>query len=116
MRIRIAWDHGEVFARLDDTPGSRAMLAALPLQSTAASRGEELVLSVPLRVRAGGKTRDDLEPGTVCYWPAGASLALPFGSSAIHHDSGCQVLGRLEDDPRLLRQVRSGHLLTVTRA
>jgi uncharacterized protein len=122
MRIRIAWDLGEVFARLDDTPSAQAVLAALPLQATASTWGDEVYLSARLPLRTEDNARQVVEPGTVCYWVEGASIALPFGPTPISKAgesrlvSPCNVLGRLEDDPRALSRVRRGHLLTVSRA
>ncbi len=117
MRIRIAWDWGEIFARLDDTPGARAMLAALPIRATASTRGAEVYLSAPLRLRPDGPARQAVEAGTVCYWPEGASIALPFGAAPdARRQAPGHVLGRLEDDPQLLARIRTGHLLTVSRA
>jgi uncharacterized protein len=123
MRIRISWDLGQVFARLDDdTPGSRVVLAALPIRATASTRGEEVYLSASLPLRKEGSFRQRVEPGMVCYWAGGASIVLPFGPTPISVGgesrliSPCNVLGRLEDDSRVLGRIRPGHLLTVARA
>jgi uncharacterized protein len=122
MRIRITWDFGEVFADLDDTPTARAVLDALPIRSTADTWGEEVYLGARLAVQSEDDARQVVEPGTVCYWVEGASLALPFGPTPISEAgesrlvSPCNVLGRLEGNPRALGRIRAGHLLTVSRA
>lgn len=122
MRIRISWDLGEVFVNLDDTPTVRAMLNALPIRSTASTWGHEVYLGARLPVRTEDGARQVVEPGTVCYWVEGASLALPFGPTPISEAgesrliSPCNVLGRLEGNAEALCRIRAGHLLTVSRA
>lgn len=122
MRLRISWDLGEVFARLDDTPTTRAVLAALPLHTTAHTWGDEVYLGARLAVKPEDNARRVVEPGAVCYWVEGASLALRIGQTPLARAgesrvvSRCNVLGRLEGHPGALGRIRAGHLLTVARA
>jgi hypothetical protein len=60
-----------------------------------------------------------VDPGTVCYWVDGKSLALPYGRTPISKGSesrlvsACNVLGKLEGDPRLLSGLRDGARIRV---
>jgi hypothetical protein len=47
-RIRIVWKSGEVITELHDTPTARALIAALPCESSANTWGEEVYFSVPV--------------------------------------------------------------------
>jgi hypothetical protein len=58
-------------------------------------------------------------PGTVAFWTDGDALALPYGPTLISQGdkcrlaSPCNVLGRLNGDPRLLATVRDGDPVRV---
>jgi hypothetical protein len=65
--------------------------------------------------------RQVVEPGTVCYWVEGASLALPYGATPIARKgesrlvSKCNVLGNIDGDPKALAGIREGDAITVSR-
>ena len=113
MRLRIDFA-GKVFlADLEDTPTVRAILKALPFESTAQTWGEEVYFSTPVNVK--------LEAGTVCFWTDGDAIALPWGRTPISTDgrpklaSPCNILGRL-DNFKGLKAVQSGDKVKVEKA
>ena len=119
MRIKISWPSGEVFANLDDTPTAQAVLEALPIESRANTWGEEVYFSIPVSVPKEPDAKQVVDPGTVCYWVEGTSLALPFGPTPISKGNECRLaaevnlLGKLEGDPKTLKSVRDGHRIRV---
>jgi uncharacterized protein len=121
-RIHLKWSHGEAFAQLDDTPTARALLEALPFSGRANTWGEEVYFSVPVEVKLEGNARQVVDPGTVCFWVEGSSLALPYGPTPVSKGDECRLvskvntLGKLEGDPRVLASVRSGERIDVARA
>jgi hypothetical protein len=62
-----------------------------------------------------------VEPGTVCFWTQGDSIALPFGRTPISTDhrpklaNPCNVLGSLKNHA-LLKSVKSGDKVRVEKA
>jgi hypothetical protein len=54
------------------------LLDALPCELRAASRGDEVHFSVPLKAVPEKDAKQMMDPGTVCFWLEGSSLALPF--------------------------------------
>jgi hypothetical protein len=118
-RIRIKWPKGELIAQLADTPTAAAVLDALPAQSRANTWGEEVYFSLPADVTVEREAREVVDPGTVCFWVQGASLALPYGPTPVSRGSECRlvtkvnVLGRIEGDPRALASVRDGDTIEV---
>lgn len=122
MRILIAWTGGEIPARLDNTPTARQVLAALPCESTAHIWGDEVYFSLPVRAALEADARQVVEPGTVCFWVEGSSLALPFGPTPVSKGDECRlvakvnVLGRIEGDPRQLAAIREGDRVSVRQA
>ena len=60
-----------------------------------------------------------VDPGTVCFWVEGQSLAIPFGPTPVSQGDECRlvtkvnVVGELEDDPQLLESVSEGETMRV---
>lgn len=121
MRIRISWHSGQVVASLSDTPESRRLLHTLPYSSPARTWGDEVYFRVPVQMAPFQDARDVVEPGEVCYWLGGQSLAIPFGPTPIAEAGECRmvdkvnVLGRVETDPRCLSAIRDGDTVRITR-
>lgn len=119
-RISIEWPGGAVRATLADTPTGRALVAALPCAGVAATWGEEVYFELPVSAALEPDARQVVAPGEVCFWVEGRSLALPFGPTPISRGSEprlvtrCNVLGRIDGDPRALAGVRDGDPVRVT--
>jgi hypothetical protein len=122
MRIRISWPSGEVYANLDETPTSKALIDALPIESRANTWGDEVYFSIPVNVPKEADAKQVVDPGTVCYWVEGTSLALPFGPTPISRGNECRLaaevnlLGKLESDPRILGNVQGGDKIRIEEA
>ena len=121
-RIRITWPKGELFAQLADTSTAKAVAAALPAKSRANTWGEEVYFTLAADVKLERDAREVVDPGAVCYWVQGSSLALPYGPTPVSRGDECRlvtrvnVLGKLEGDPRALASVRDGDAIAVTLA
>ena len=119
MRIRISWDKGEVFGVLTDTPTANKLLQALPCSSSANTWGEEVYFSTPVSTVLEADAQQVVPPGTICFWVQGQSLAIPFGPTPISQGDECRlvtkvnVLGKLEDNPRVLKSIRDGDKIRV---
>lgn len=119
-RIRVAWAKGSLAATLDDTPTARALVAALPVNARAQTWGEEVYFEIPVKAEIERGAKQVVPPGTVCFWVEGTALALPWGRTPISEReepklvSPCNVLGRIDGDPRKLASVRSGDTITLT--
>jgi hypothetical protein len=122
MRIRISWPSGEVYANLEETPTSKALMEALPIESRANTWGDEVYFSIPVNVPKEPNAKQVVDPGTVCYWVEGTSLALPFGPTPISQGNECRlaaevnILGKLESDPFILGNVQVGDRIEVDEA
>ncbi|MEW5353402.1 cyclophilin-like fold protein [Streptomyces sp. 16-176A] len=119
MQIRISWPTGRLTATLDDTPTARALARELPLVSSARTWGEEVYFDTGVSVPRETDARQVVAPGTVAFWTDGDALALPYGPTPISHGdecrlaSPCNVLGRVDGDPRRLASVRDGDPVRV---
>lgn len=114
QRIKISWPKGELIAVLADTPTARQLIEALPCSSRAQTWGEEVYFSLPVDAALEADAVQVVDPGTVCFWVEGSSLALPYGPTPASRGSECRlvskvnVLGKLEGDPRQLAKVADG--------
>jgi hypothetical protein len=78
--------------------------------------------SLPVDAQLERDAREVVDPGTVCFWVQGSSLALPFGPTPASRGDECRlvtrvnVLGRIEGDPRALATVRDGDSIEVVAA
>jgi hypothetical protein len=106
-------------AQLDDCATTRALLAVLPCDASASTWGDEVYFSLPLSVSLEPDARQVVEPGTVCFWVEGDSLALPFGPTPISEGDECRlvsrvnVIGRLDGDPARLSGIRAGDAIRL---
>ena len=118
-KVRIAWQGGEVTANLRDTTTAKQLLAVLPCKASANTWGEEVYFELPLEALLESDARQVVEPGTVCFWVQGSSLALPFGPTPVSKGEECRlvtrcnVLGKIEGDPRRLKEVKQGVTIRV---
>ena len=120
MRIRISWEGGELFAQLKDTPTAQAIMAALPHTAQANTWGEEVYFKIPANAELEAIATDVVDPGTVCYWVEGSSLAFPYGRTPASTSNECRlvtavnILGNLEGDPAELSRISAGDSVTVS--
>jgi len=119
MKVRISSGKINLVAELRDTPTTQALEKALPFEASAQTWGDEIYFSTPVSAKLEPDAQQIVEPGTVCFWTEGDALALPFGRTPISTDerpklaSRCNVLGRIDGDPKLLAQVRAGDRVKV---
>ena len=119
-RIRIAWPKGAASATLNDTPTARALVAALPLKAKAQTWGEEVYFEIPVKAALEKDAKQVVPPGTICFWVEGSSLALPWGRTPISEGdepklvTRCNVLGKIDGDPKQLASVRSDDAITIS--
>jgi hypothetical protein len=122
MNLRIEAGQVVLIVELLDTPTARALVAALPFEARAQTWGEEVYFTTPVSVKLEPDAKQIVEPGTVCFWTEGNALALPYGRTPISTDerpklaSRCNVVGRIEGDPRSIGKMRAGEKITVSEA
>lgn len=122
MKLRLQAGKVLLGIELLDTPTARAILEAAPFEARAQTWGEEVYFTTPVSVKLERDAKQIVEPGTVCFWTEGDALALPYGRTPMSSDerpklaSPCNVLGRIEGDPRELAKIRPGEKITVSKA
>ena len=116
--IRISAGPVVALAVLGDTPTARAIAAALPISGTANTWGEEIYFGIPVDA-----DEDDakavVELGDIAYWPPGSAFCIFFGPTLasqgheIRPASPVNVVGRIDGDPTVFRQVRDGTAVSI---
>jgi uncharacterized protein len=121
MKLRISAAGASFEVALRKTPTAKALFEAAPFQSRAQTWGEEVYFPTPVSAKREPDARQVVDPGTVCFWPDGDAIALPWGRTPISTDerpklaSPCNILGALQDFSQL-RKVKAGDKISVERA
>ncbi len=119
MRIRISWDGAAAMGTLNETETAGAVGAALPLTGTAKTWGKEVYFETPVHATLEPDARDVVPPGTICFWPQGNAIAIPYGRTPASQGDECRlvgpanVVGALEGDPKILASLTEGKEVRV---
>lgn len=116
LRIRA----GEVAARatLNDSPTATAIWEALPIDAPANLWGDEVYFSIPVD-RPEDDAQATVQLGDLGYWPPGNAFCIFFGPTPVSRGdeirpaSPVNVVGRIDGDSSVFRQVRSGARVTL---
>ena len=119
-RIRFEFDTFTLEAELLDTPTAKAIVAALPIISSALTWGEEVYFDIPVEVAREKTARAIVTPGEIAYWPDGPAIAIGLGRTPISQRdetrlaSPCNVFARALGDVKTLAAVKAGTKVRVS--
>ncbi len=120
--IRVRWAKGQLVADLIDTPTACKLMEVLPFQAKASRWGDEVYFKTPVETMLEPDAQQVVDPGTVCFWVKGHSLAIPFGPTPVSEAQECRLvekvnlLGKVRGDPTILRSVQDGDSIWVESA
>lgn len=125
MKIKIITEAtGEVLVEIDEKTNPKtvkAILNALPFESTANRWGDEVYFETPIRVEEENSIQE-VEVGTVAYWPPGNALCIFFGKTPVSRGekpraySPVNVIGKIIGDAKIFKKVKSGDKIKVEKA
>ena len=118
VHIRINAETVSVEASLNETDTASVIVAALPIEASANTWGDEIYFGIP--VDAGlEQGQEVVELGDLGYWPPGRAFCIFFGRTPasrgdeIRPASAVAVIGHIEGDATVFKQVRSGASITI---
>ena len=110
-----------VTATLNDSSTAEALWNALPLEASANTWGDEIYFRIAVNADEEDGASDVVDMGALAYWPPGQALCLFFGRTPasrgdeIRAASTVNVIGSIEGDATVLKQVKSGARVSVER-
>ena len=120
--IRITVNDQIYHANLQDTPTAEKLIGALPIEGEASVWGEEIYFEIPVSASQESDAREEVEVGTIAYWPVGRAFCIFFGPTPVSRGekpraySPVNVMGKIEGDLSGLREVQSGAQVQITLA
>ena len=120
-KISISAGDVSIAASLYDGHTADLLWDALPLEASANTWGDEIYFRIAVEAGEEDGASDVVEIGAVAYWPPGQALCLFFGRTPasrgdeIRAASAVNVIGAIDGDATVLKQVRSGTRVAVER-
>lgn len=119
MNITIIVDDIALTAELKATPTSEKLLSSLPIEGRTNTWGEEIYFEIPVDADLEEDAIEEVEVGTVAYWPTGRALCIFFGPTPVSTSalpraySPVNIIGKITGDTSALKNVRDGAVVKV---
>lgn len=120
-KISIIAGDVSVTAALNDSRTADLLWDALPLEGAANTWGDEIYFRIGVQADEEDGASDVVDMGAVAYWPPGQALCLFFGRTPVSRGdeiraaSPVNVMGAIDGDATVLKQVSSGTQVVVER-
>ncbi len=121
-KIRIAAGGVYAIARLKDTPTANKIWAALPLEASVNTWGDEIYFSIPVKAAAEPDATDAVSVGDIAFWPPGSAFCIFFGMTpassggVVRAASAVNVFGAIQGDALVFKKVKSRDKISVAKA
>jgi len=113
----------KITGTLNDSETAKELYENLPIENGANTWGDEIYFSIPI---VGQEEKEYLKElvdlGDIGFWKEGNALCFFFGPTPmsrtpdeIRPASACLIIGKLEGDPKILKEVQDQELITVDR-
>ncbi len=89
------------------------------MEASANTWGDEIYFGIPVRHGEAKDANDLVELGDLAYWPPGHAFCIFFGRTPASQGNECRAasavnaVGKLEGDPKIFKQVRSGEKVRI---
>jgi hypothetical protein len=121
-KITITVEGISVVAELNESPTAQKIWDALPIEGSANTWGDEIYFEIPVIAKQEADARAEVEIGTLGYWEPGHAFCIFFGPTPASLDekpraaSPVNILGQVIDDATVLKSVRNGAQVQISRA
>ena len=123
MKIKIMIKDDVVLtAKLNKSRTSEEIASTLPLEGSANVWGDEIYFEIPVDIPLSADAVEEVEIGTLAYWPTGSALCIFFGPTPVSTGSKprayspVNVFGIIEDieeNTAVLKSVPNGAQITI---
>ena len=120
--IKIIINHQEYQAELTDSPTAQKLWDTLPMEGQANVWGEEIYFEIPVSAQQEPNAREEVDVGTIAYWPAGSAFCIFFGPTPVSQGdqpkaySPVNILGKIEGDVSGLKTVQQGTVVLLQKS
>lgn len=111
MRICIRIGQLAMEAELADTPTARQIAAALPIQTSFNTWGDEIYFATPVTAELEADAQEVVEIGDLGYWPQGNAFCIFFGQTPVSQPgkimpaSAVNMIGKVIGDATAFKSV-----------
>ena len=118
-KILITISNLSVSAELNNSVSADKIWEALPLSGSANVWGDEIYFEIPVSLKEVSDAQQEVEVGTLAYWPPGSALCVFFGKTPVSTSdkpkaySPVNVLGLVDGDSRVFKIVEAGDQIVI---
>lgn len=118
-KIKIECGDISLAAELNDTDTAGKVAAALPIEGSVNTWGEEVYFEIPVACELEEGARADVEVGEIGYWPTGRAFCVFFGPTPASTGdkpraaSAVNIIGRASGDSTVLGAAKGGERITI---
>jgi hypothetical protein len=95
MKLVLTTQYGDIHLLLYHDALIAKLKRKLPVKSVINTWGDEIYFELPVKMQLDAGAQDVVEPGTVCFWVEGNSLAIPFGPTPASVGNECRLVSRV---------------------
>ncbi len=121
QKIAIKTNNQMYTAALTNSPTAQKLWEALPMKGQANLWGDEIYFEIPLAESEEPEAKQEVEPGTIAFWPVGNAFCIFFGPTPVSRGkkpraySPVNILGKIEGDLSGFKSVHQGETVQLTR-
>ncbi len=122
QKITIIVGEVKLDAELINTPTAQKVWDALPITGAANVWGDEIYFQIPVSAPQEADAREEVEIGTLAYWPVGKAFCIFFGPTPVSQGSQprayspVNILGKVIGNAKILSGVSSGTQVIIEKS
>ena len=122
QKITIIVGEVKLDAELLNTPTAQKVWDALPISGAANVWGDEIYFQIPVSAPQEADAREEVEIGTLAYWPVGKAFCIFFGPTPVSRGSQprayspVNILGKVIGNAKILSGVSSGTQVIIEKS
>ncbi len=118
-KILITISNLSVSAELNSSVSAYKIWEALTLSGSVNVWGDEIYFEIPVSLKEVSDAQQEVEVGTLAYWPPGSALCVFFGKTPVSTSdkpkaySPVNILGLVDGDSKVFKIVEAGDQIVI---